>query len=590
VIDRRLKFVENLESFLLKQNPDWSGPLQFEEPPSHDQTQDFDLAIPCFSLSKIRKQAPQVCAEAIASQLSNAKAEGKDFGIEEATVVKGFLNIRFSSGLLAKASLERIEDPLRDSARSLSKEKIVIDYSSPNIAKPFGIGHLRSTNIGGALYRILSSMGAQVIRINHLGDWGTQFGKMITAYKRFGSAEFVKGDPINNLYKLYVEFHEREKEDPALLDEAREWFVKLENGDPEAAELWKWFKDVSYHEFKRMYDRLGVDFDYVTGESFYNQLMEKTAERLEAAKLLKKSEGAMIVDLEPYGMPPCLIRKSDGSTLYATRDLATAEYRAKTFNPTKLVYVVGGEQSLHFKQVFKVLELLGYDWAKDCIHVSFGLIKFPEGKMSTRKGNIVLLEQVLDQAEAEALNIVQAKNKEKPEDRRLTENEEFEIARMVGTGAVIFFDLHAKRTKDIIFSWKDILNFEGDSGPYLQYTHVRLESLLEKAKTEGLKLGDNFSALTASAPLISTPEERELVRRLLGFPAIVEAAARELEPSLISHELLNIAAAFNRFYMNVPILKGDEKLKISRLQLVRFSQRVLQTGLGLLGLQCPKKM
>ncbi|MBN8554578.1 MAG: arginine--tRNA ligase [Deltaproteobacteria bacterium] len=583
MIDRRLEFIQNLESFLLKQNADWAGPLQFEEPPATDQTQNFDLAIPCFSLSKIRKEAPQKCAENISSQLMEVTIKEK-LGIELTAVVKGFLNIRFSADILAKSALERIEEPLRSSAKALAKEKIVIDYSSPNIAKPFGIGHLRSTNIGGALCRILTSLGAQVIRINHLGDWGTQFGKMITAYKRFGSAEFVRGDPVNNLYKLYVEFHEREKDDPALLDEAREWFVKLEKGDPEALELWKWFKDVSYHEFKRLYDRLGVDFDYVTGESFYNQLMEKTAERLETAKLLKKSEGAMIVDLEEFGMPPVLIRKSDGSTLYATRDLATAEYRAKTFSPTKIVYVVGGEQTLHFRQVFKVLEMLGYDWAKNCVHVGFGLIKFPEGKMSTRKGNIVLLEQVLDQSEKEALKIVQEKNKEKPEERRLTENEEFDIARAVGTGAVIFFDLHAKRTKDILFNWKDILNFEGDSGPYLQYTHVRLESLIERAKNEGIKFDDK-------TPLsLEVPEERELIRRLLGFPAMVEAAAREFEPSMISHELLDIAASFNRFYMNVSILKGEEKYKASRIQLVRFTQRVMQTGLGLLGIECPKKM
>lgn len=580
MIDRRLSYVQKLEEFLLKQNSDWAGSLNFEQPPSDQKTNEFDLAIPCFHLSKSRRMPPPKCAEAVAAQIQSAI---ESLGIEKVEVVKGYVNLRFKSSVLADAVHSRMTDPLKDSQTAWANETIAIDYSSPNIAKPFGIGHLRSTNIGGALCRILTAVGAKVVRINHLGDWGTQFGKMITAYKRFGNAEFVRGDPINNLYQLYVEFHQKETEHPELMDEAREWFVKLEKGDPEAMELWKWFKDVSYHEFKKMYDRLGVDFDYVTGESFYNHLMPKTVERLEKAHLLKESEGATIVDLEAYNMPPCLIKKSDGSTLYATRDLSTAEYRFKTFHPTKLVYVVGSEQALHFRQVFKVLELMGHEWAKNCVHVAFGLIKFPEGKMSTRKGNIVLLEQVLDQAEAEALKIVQQKNLEKPEDRRLSPHEELEVARMVGSGAVIFFDLHAKRMKDILFDWKSILNFEGDSGPYLQYSAVRLESLLERAKNEGLQP-------SAQSIQITTDEERDLVRALLGFPAAVEAAARDFEPSLISHELLQISAVFNRFYMNVPVLKGEAALKESRLALVQFTQQVLKRGLALLGLECPKRM
>lgn len=581
MIDRRLPYVQTLERFLIQQNPDWAQGILLEQPPSDQKTNEFDLAIPCFQLSKSRRMPPPACALAIADQIRSAQSA---LGIEKIEAVKGFVNLRFSAPVLAEAVRTRMNDPLMGSRQAWAKETIAIDYSSPNIAKPFGIGHLRSTNIGGALCRILTAIGARVIRINHLGDWGTQFGKMITAYKRFGNAEFVRGDPINNLYQLYVEFHQKEQEHPELMDEAREWFVKLENGDPEALELWKWFKDVSYHEFKRMYDRLGVDFDYVTGESFYNTLMPKTVERLEKAGLLKESDGATIVDLEPYGMPPCLIKKSDGSTLYATRDISTAEYRAKTFHPTKLVYVVGSEQALHFRQVYKVLELMGHEWAKNCFHIAFGLIKFPEGKMSTRKGNIVLLEQVLDQAEAEALKIVQEKNREKPAERQLTPDEELEVARKVGSGAVIFFDLHAKRMKDILFDWKSILNFEGDSGPYLQYSSVRLESLMERAKAEGIQIDGN------EAIQLTTDEERELVRSLLGFPAVVESAARDFEPSLIAHELLDIAAVFNRFYMNVPVLKGEAGLKKSRLALVLFTQRVLQTGLALLGLECPKKM
>ncbi|MDB5036658.1 MAG: arginine--tRNA ligase [Bacteriovoracaceae bacterium] len=581
MIDRRLSFLKPLEACLLKENPEWSSPLPFEEPPKSNETEEFDLAIPCFSLSKIRRQPPQKCAETIQQQIFAKKDE---LQIEKVEVLKGYVNIRFNAGTLGHLLFDRIREPLGDGRTALKNEKIVMEFSSPNIAKPFSIGHLRSTNIGASLCRIFTSLGASIVRINHLGDWGTQFGKMITAYKRFGSAEFVKGDPINNLYKLYVEFHEKEKDDPALLDEARDWFVKLEAGDAEAVELWKWFKDVSYHEFKRIYDRLKVDFDYVTGESFYNELMEKTVERLKKANLLKESEGALIVDLEPYGMPACLVRKSDGSTLYATRDLAAAEYRAKTFAPTKFVYVVGSEQILHFRQFFKVLELMGYPWAKDCVHVNFGLIKFPDGKMSTRKGNIILLEDVLDQAEKGALEIVRTKNLEKPEERRLSETEELEVARRVGTGAVIFFDLKAKRTKDVLFDWKDILNFEGDSGPYLQYTIVRQTSLLDRALTEGLKFSKK------DIPALKEKEERELARRLLNFPATVEMAAREFEPSIISHELLEIAGVFNRFYMNVPLLKGDENLRAGRLVLVSLTQSVLKFGLSLLGIESPERM
>jgi arginyl-tRNA synthetase len=581
VLDRHLPFLKPLEAFLVEKNPDWARPILFEEPPKSPETEKFDLAIPCFSLSKSWKLPPQKCAEAVRDQLL---PEASRLGIEIVEVLKGYLNIRFEAKQMGRLLFERIKEPLSVARDSLKTEKVVVDFSSPNIAKPFGIGHLRSTNIGASICRIFKSLGASVVRINHLGDWGTQFGKMITAYKHFGSAEFVKGDPINNLYKLYVEFHEKEKDDPALLDEAREWFSKLEKGDSEAEELWKWFKDVSYHEFKRIYDRLKVEFDYVTGESFYNGLMEKTVERLNRAGLLKESEGAEIVDLEPFGMPPCLIKKSDGSTLYATRDLATAEYRAKTFEPTRLVYVVGSEQTLHFRQFFKVLELLGYAWAKNCAHVGFGLIKFADGKMSTRKGNIVLLESVLDEARKNALEIVRSKNSEKAPEKQLSDNDMYEVATKVGTGAVIFFDLKAKRLKDVQFDWKDILNFEGDSGPYLQYTAVRLGSLLERAESEGVKFTRN------DIPELTEKEERELARRLLNFPAAVELAAREYEPSIISHELLELAAAFNRFYMNVPLLKGDAELRAGRLILVSLTQSILKFGLALLGIECPDKM
>lgn len=581
MIHRFSQFIQPISQFLASENPEWQKGPPFEEPPATPETAGYDLALPCFSLAKIKRQSPQQCAEDLCQKIDRDK---EAFGIEKVAVIKGFLNLRFSGRVLGSELQSRYSEILGSARRALKEEKFVVDFSSPNIAKPFGIGHLRSTNIGAAICRMASAMGASVVKVNHLGDWGTQFGKIITAYKRFGSAQFVKGDPVQNLYRLYVEFHQKEKDDPALIDEARDWFVKLESGDSEATELWKWFRDVSFHEFKKIYDRLDVSFDYVTGESFYNNLMEQTVELIQKKGLLKESEGAQVVDLEEFGMPPCLIKKSDGSTLYATRDLSTAEYRQKTFQPTALVYVVGSEQILHFRQVFKVLELLGYDWAKRCNHVPFGLIKFPDGKMSTRKGNIILLEDVLDQSIAEALKIVQQKNAEKPKDRQLSDETMEEVARKVGTGAVIFFDLKAKRMKDVLFDWKELLNFEGDSGPYLQYTYVRLASLLEKAAQEGL----SFSSKDQME--LTTEEERLLARQLLRFPAALELGVRSFEPSILSHELLELAAVFNRFYMNVPLLKGEEKFRAGRLCLVHRTKETIHLGLSLLGIECPEKM
>jgi arginyl-tRNA synthetase len=583
MVNRRLSLISHLETEVLRLHENWGSSLQFESPPRLDGKLGFDLAIPCFPMAKVEKKPPAKIAEGLAKELESAK---ETLGIELVEAVNAYVNLRFKSELLGQCLMEQRGHPLASSELALRSERLVVDYSSPNIAKPFGIGHLRSTNIGAAICRIFKALGAHVIRVNHIGDWGTQFGKLIVAYKRFGSAEFVKGDPINNLFKLYVEFHEKERDDPALLDEAREWFVKLEKGDEEARELWTWFKDVSYHEFKKIYDRLGVDFDFVTGESFYNQLMEESVERLNQAKLLKESQGAQIVDLEAFGMPPCLIRKSDGSTLYATRDLATAEYRMATFNPTRLVYVVGSEQKLHFQQVFKVLELMGHSWASHYVHVDFGLIKFPDGKMSTRQGKIILLEDVLNQAEQEALRIIDQKQEERPEEKRLSQRERAEAARLIGMGAVMFFDLKSRRTKDILFDWNEILSFEGDSGPYLQYSSVRLRALIERAYLEFPELQDQED----QAPLLTTEAERELALSLLYFPAYVEAAAREFEPSIVSNALLDLAAVFNRFYMNVSIIKAEEHLRSGRLQLVKLCLESIEVGLGLLGIQCPKKM
>lgn len=576
MVDRRCFVVQKIEKFLLGEEEQWRGQVHFEEPPQLDGSLAFDLALPCFPMAKLLRKAPQKIAAEWAEKLS-----ASDLPLEKVEAVNAYVNVRFTAAAWGEILTERVAENFGAASKSLEGERIVIDSSSPNIAKPFGIGHLRSTNIGAAISRIYSSLGAEVVRVNHLGDWGTQFGKLITAYKRFGNADFVRGDAINNLYKLYVKFHEEEQKDPELLDEAREWFVKLEKSDDEARELWSWFKDVSYREFKKIYERLGVEFDYVTGESYYNDHMQASITRLEEAKLLKESDGAVVVDLEDYGMPPCLIRKTDGSTLYATRDIATAEYRWDTFEPTRLVYVVGGEQKLHFKQVFKVLELMGHDWASKAIHVDFGLIKFPEGKMSTRKGNIILLEDVLKQANEEALKII---NKKHGESSDLTEKEKEEISQAVGDGAVLFFDLKARRTKDVLFEWSEILSFDGDTGPYLQYTNVRLLALLEKAREANIDWTD------ARLEELQTEEERALIRRLAYFPGTVEAAARDFEPSMISHELLDLAGVFNQFYNKVPVLKGDEDLMRARMLLVELTQQILSKGLSLLGIPLPTKM
>jgi arginyl-tRNA synthetase len=579
VIDRHFKLVKDFSSWLQSTHPEWVELLSFESPPSLNEGPSYDLAIPCFPLAKALRKAPPQIAQEFATEV-----RASQLPLEQVDAIGSYVNIRFSTPALADALSSRFRDPLIDSAKALAGQKVLIEYSSPNIAKPFGIGHLRSTNIGAAICRIYQALGADLTKINHLGDWGTGFGALITAYKRFGSADFVKGDPVNNLYKLYVEFHQKEKDDPALLDEAREWFSKLEKGDEEAKELWTWFRDVSYHEFKKIYEKLGVSFDYVTGESFYSDLMRQTLQRLEEKNLLKESEGAMVVDLEAYGMPPCLIKKTDGSSLYATRDLAAAEYRMDTFNPSKMIYVVGGEQKLHFKQVYKVLELMGYAWAKDnWAHVDFGLIKFPDGKMSTRKGNLVLLEEVLHQAEKEAYKVMEEKGHHS-EDPDFTEEKKREISNLVGTGAVIFFDLKAKRTKDVHFDWKEILNFEGDSGPYLQYSGVRMGAILQKAKESGVTWSKK------DIPALSTESERQLALQIISLPAAVEAAARDYEPSMISNHLLDLAGAFNRFYMNVKILKGEEDLRAGRLALVEMTKNALVRGLGLLGISCPERM
>ncbi|MFY9279311.1 MAG: arginine--tRNA ligase [Caldicoprobacterales bacterium] len=529
-----------------------------------------DVALPCFKLSRILRKSPVQIAEELVNEIpANPR-------IEKVEAVSGYLNF-----FLDKVSF--IEDVLstvlkeqdRYGASNIGKGKnIVIDYSAPNIAKPFHIGHLRSTAIGNSLYKIFKFLGYNPVGVNHLGDWGTQFGKLIVAYKEWGSKEAIDNGGIKELMAIYVKFHEEAEKDPSLEDQAREWFVKMEKGDPEALELWQWFKDISLKEFNKVYDLLDITFDSYAGESFYEDKMPAVIEELKEKNLLTESEGALIVDLEEYNMPPCLIVKKDGSTLYATRDIAAAIYRKNTYDFEKCIYVTGAAQSLHFNQWFKVIELMGYDWHDQLIHVPFGIVSLGGEKLATRTGKVVLLEDILDQAINKTLEIINQKNPN-------LENKE-EVARQMGVGAVIFSDLSNNRIKDVSFSWEEMLNFDGETGPYVQYTHARACSLLRRAEKE---VDPNFDA-----KLLSTYEEFKVVKTLYLFPDKIMAAMKELEPSIITRYLVDLAQDFNRFYHEHPILVEDDTLRNARLALVSAVRDTLKNGLQLIGLSAPERV
>lgn len=532
-----------------------------------------DYAFPAFLLAGVLQEKPADIAAKIYKAIT-------DSGFAQ---VGPYINYNMPAPLLAEMVLPQIRTQGADfgSKASGMGKTIVIDYSSPNIAKPFGVGHLRSTAIGHSLCRMYQKLGYTVIGVNHLGDWGTQFGKVILAYRLWGNESELHKDPINQLYELYVRFHKEEEANPALSEEARGWFKKLEDGDPEAVRLWKLFRDYSLEEFKRIYDILGISFDYYTGESFYNDLMEPVIERLRNAGLAIESRGALIVDLKKYGMAPCLLRKADGATLYATRELAGTFYRHEHYQFDKAIYVVGAGQQEHFKQVFKVLELLGEPYADRLEHVEFGWIRFQDKAMSTRAGNIVVLEEVINTAIAKARQIIKDKNPELP---RLEET-----AKMIGVGAILFSDLGVKRHKDINFSWEEALNFEGGSGPYLQYTHARLSALLRKYG----KVIDG----TINYAVFDSPEEKGLLRQLYEFERIVELAAERNEPNFIAEYLLDLAAIFNRFYQRkddagrlVKIISDNPEETAARIQLVAAVRIVLCEGLRLFGIEAPEEM
>lgn len=525
-----------------------------------------DAAFPCFTLAKQYKKAPAVIAQELADKLSH-------LFFTKVEAVGPYVNVFFDRQTVSNEVLCKILDKKEEYGQLyFGQEKtVVIDYSSPNIAKPFSMGHLRSTMIGNALKHICEKCGYEVVGINYVGDWGTQFGKLITVYKKWGNEELVREDPIRELFKLYVRFHEEVIEYPELEEEGRAWFKKLEDGDEEAVYLWNWFRHESLKEFSRIYELLGVEFSNFQGEAFYNDKMDDLVSLLEEHHLLEESDGAQVVNLEAEGMPPCLIKKSDGATLYATRDLTAALYRQNTYEFDKALYVVGEEQSLHFSQFFTVLKKLGCEWVEGMAHVPFGLILKDGKKMSTRKGRVVLLEEVLEEA------IMLAKQNIEEKNPNLKKKDE--VARQVGVGAIIFHDLKNERMHNIEFSLENMLKFEGETGPYVQYTHARTCSLLKKSdidiEKQELQLTDDISWT--------------VIKLLNRFPQVIETAFVKYEPSHIAKYLLDVAQAFNKYYGNVRILEENAE-KESRIALVYAVEIVLKEGLRLLGMEAPEEM
>ncbi|MBE7044710.1 MAG: arginine--tRNA ligase [Ruminococcaceae bacterium] len=530
-----------------------------------------DLAFPCFVLAKTLRKAPPM----IAAELSE-KFEADEW-IERAEAVGGYLNFFYRRAAFSKSVLDEIAEKKEKFGMSEigNGKRVLVEYSSPNIAKPFHIGHLFSTAVGNSLARIYSHLGYETVKINHLGDWGTQFGKLISAYKRWGDRAVIEQDPINELLKIYVKFHEEAEKHPELEDEAREYFKKLEEGDEETTALWQYFRDVSLVEFKRVYDKLDVSFDSYAGESFYSDKMQEVVDLLRDADILTESEGAQVVDLSEDNMPPCIILKSDGATIYATRDIAAALYRHRTYDFHKNIYVVGTPQALHFKQIFASMMKAGWDWAKDCVHVGFGLVKFPDKKLSTRHGDVVFLEDVLNESVQKTLEIIKESNPN-------LENQE-EVAQKVGIGAILYTFLKSSREKDIVFSWDSMLDFDGESGPYVQYTYARGRSILRRVAPAGGAI---------NAEKITSDDEYTLITRLNAFGDAVLDAAEKNEPFYINRYVTNLARAFNKFYNSCPILKDDvdEETRQARLALVEATTCVIQTALSLLGIQTVEEM
>ena len=526
-----------------------------------------DYALPCFKLSKILRSSPIAIAENLANSFS------PDDVIESCSALKGYLNFKINRKGFAAKTLESVltEKEKYGSDDIGNGKTICIHYSSINIAKPFHIGHLSTTVIGSALCKIYRFLGYKVVGINHLGDYGTQFGKLIVAYKKWSSYDAVKEGRLKELTRIYVKFHEEAKIHPELDDEARHYFKLIEDGDKESNELFSFFKEITLQEVDKIYKLLNVTFDSYAGESFYNDKMAPVVKELKDKKLLKKSEGAEIVDLEEYGMPPCLILKSDGSSLYATRDIAAAIYRKNTYDFYKCLYVVAYQQNLHFRQFFKVIDLMGYDWAKDLVHVAYGMVSLEDGAMSTRTGNVVLLEDVINKTVEKARKVIEEKNPDIP-DKETT-------AKAVGVGAVIFSALSNNKIKDIVFSYDRVLSFEGETCPYLQYTVARCNSLLKKC-------GDSETYTVTDV----NEEEYAVISAIGRFNETVKAAGEKYEPSLITRYALDLASVFNKFYINCKIATEREEIKNFRLSIVKGVKITLTNALSLLGIDTVEQM
>lgn len=534
-----------------------------------------DYAFPCFSLAKSLKKSPQILAENMANNF-------QPYGLlAQCVPVGGYLNFHINRPGWAEVVLKKIWATGRDYGKTKegAGKKVLIEFSSPNIAKPFHVGHLRSTIIGHALCQIFAQKGYEIIRLNHLGDWGKQFGEVITAFKRWGDIQQLQNQALKHLLEIYSRFHYEAQKEEALHEEARGWFKKLEEGDSEALALWTQFREISIQEFKRLYSLLGISFDSYEGESFYQDKIPSLIKRLRDLGLLVESQGAWVIPLDTYQMPPALILKSDEASLYLTRDIVAAEYRFQEWHFHKLIYVVGAPQKLHFQQLFKVLELMGYDWHNRLVHVDFGHVL----GMSTRRGEVVLLQDVIDEACQRAERIIAERGEEK-EARigKIQEEEREHIARAVGLGAIIFNDLRTKRNKDVEFNWERILNFEGATGPYCQNAHVRCASIMRKAS---LPVTDrvNYQVLTSN-------EEFDLIKRLGSFPEVIDRAAAEYEPSLIALYMLEVAMSFNVFLAKYRVLSEDAETTKARLLLTYSVKEVLASCLSMLGMEVLQRM
>ena len=535
-----------------------------EQPKSSDLG---DIAFPAFSLAKIERKAPQAIAADIAEKIDASH-------FEKVVATGPYVNFFLDKSQISDQVIKSVIEAGADYGQQEEGQgaNVTIDLSSPNIAKPFSVGHLRSTVIGDAISNIFRKMGYNTIKINHLGDWGKQFGLLMVAYKKWGSKEAVEANPIDELLKLYVRINAEIENDPALDEEGRLWFKKLEDGDPEATELWQWFRDESLVEFNRIYKLLGVEFDSLNGEAFYNDKMDEAVQILEEKGLLKESKGASIVELDDVNLPPAMIKKSDGATLYITRDIATAIYRARTYNFVKNIYAVGQEQSNHFRQLKAVLKKMGFEWSDDMIHVDFGLVTKNRQKLSTRKGNIILLEPTLQEAISRAKAQIEEKNPE-------LENKE-EVARAVGVGAVKFYDLKTDRRNGYDFDLEAMVSFEGETGPYVQYAYARIQSILRKA---------NFTPSADATYSLNDPESWEIIKLLQDFSRVVKRAAENYDPSLIAKYAINLAQAFNKYYAHTRILDESPE-RDSRLALSYSTAVVLKEALRLLGVDAPEKM